>query len=65
MMIYSESFIEVIDTEINRPVLIPIHDITFVAKNDNGKCTIHTVNWRVETAETYETVRSLLLGDEE
>lgn len=65
MMIYRESFMEVIDMEINRPVLIPIHDITFVAKNDDGKCTIHTADWQVETAETYETVRSILLGETE
>ena len=65
MMMYRESFIEVIDTELNRPVLIPIHDITFVAKNDDGKCIIHTVHWQVKTAETYETVRSILIGETE
>ena len=58
------SFIEVIDTEINHPILVPVSDIEIIAKTDDGKCIINTIHgYRIETAETYEEIKNKLIGD--
>ena len=57
-------FIEVIDQEIHRPVLINVSEIIFIAKCDDGKCFIRVKDeWKFETAEKYEEVASKLVGE--